>query len=143
MSENQKIIEIDINILTSNIEDPPVILKITKSNENSSEFDELVELQEENKNLRLKARKSIAKAVKKENLKKKVRSEFEKQEQCFINEQIFFRDQWNDCRRRFDDLKLVIDNLMNQIREEEQSRETEVVEDNGRIIRIYKHGREE
>ena len=142
MSENQ-IIEIDMNIFTSNIENPPAIIKITKSNENSSDFDELCELQEENNNLRLKGRKNIAKVVKKENLMKKVRSEFEMQERCFINEQNIFHEQWIECRRRFDDLKMVFDNLRNQIREEELNRETVVAVEDGEIIRLYQQGREE
>lgn len=143
MSENQQVIEVNMNTFKSVIDNPPVIVKITKSDENLSEFEELMKLQEETKFLLAEGKKCIAKVIAKENLLKKIKSDYEKQEQGYANEQNFYRGQWSECRQKFDDLKVVINNLKNRIREEEQHRETEVVEENGDVIRLYQENCEE
>lgn len=102
-------------------------VKITKTPENSHDFNKLIKLQEINNTHRINGRKKIGKVLRKEKMLKKFEKELEAQNRRHKIEELFYEDHWEHCSERFKELRRKIDEMKRKIREEEEKRGIESI----------------
>lgn len=119
---------ININAFNS-ITDQPKFIKITKNPENSSKFDEIIKLKHINDSLRSENEKMLKTITNNDKSFQKTIKDFHIEEKVYQIQIKFYHDQWSDCRERYDEMKRIVDNFRNSIREREMNGSLEEVEE--------------
>lgn len=124
--------KVNINAFLSTNEEAKYI-RIRRTEENSTEFNEVLRLKTINKTLRASNEKLENQMTKSDQLFQKAIQEYHFEEKMYQKEVKFYHDQWNKCKNRFNSLRMFVDNLRDAIREEQSGSDQEIDDDLSRL----------